>query len=137
MLCAMEPLMRSSGRAQGAVDKMVPFARAEFGARGLQTTLGAGLKLVADGLLEHSALFKALTVGPANCIRLAPGRLVVGEVADFVEVDLEASTHFTEEHLVGPSLNSPFLGQTLPGVIHRTWVDGELRYEGLSEEDEA
>ena len=123
----------SNHRPQGAVDKEVPFARAEPGMSGLQTTLGLVLRLVEQGILTLSDAVARLTVGPAHVLGTNAGRLVAGAQADVVVFDPEAKVRVESATLAGRSKNTPFLGQALPGRVIATFVGGRLAY---GEDDE-
>ena len=63
-------------------EKDVEFDQAAFGIVGLETTLGLGLKLVADGVLDLPALAARLGAGPAGILGIPAGTLDVGVAAD-------------------------------------------------------
>ena len=53
-----------------------------------------------------------------------------GVPADITIADMGAEYVLTEESIVSRSKNSPFIGQTLRGVVTHTIVDGKLVYDG-------
>ena len=59
---------------------------------------------------------------------LPAGRLAVGEAADLVLFDPNAST-LAGETWLSRGRNSPFLGHCLPGAVRYTLVDGKLVYQ--------
>jgi len=110
--------------AMGLVDKQVPFPKAEFGMLGLQTALGIALELSQAGGLSMARILGALSVGPARCLRQALPIIQKGRPADLVMFDPSEETVFTAEEIQSKAVNTPYLGQSLPGRIHGTWVDG-------------
>ena len=104
--------------------KRLPFAEAEFGAAGLETTLSAVLSLVHEGQVELLAALRALTSGPADLIGLDAGRLSSGQPADLVLFDAGAPWKCEREALRSRSTNSPFDGRLLQGRVLRTWFHG-------------
>ena len=109
--------------------KRVPFAEAEFGAAGLETTLATLLTLVASERLDLLDALKPLTCGPADMIGLPAGRIAKGAPADLVLFDAGAPWRCKREHLRSRSTNSPFDGYDLQGQVARTLVAGETVYE--------
>ena len=109
---------------------------ASFGMVGLESALSVVQTSVVDtGLLDFADVARVLSTAPARIGSLdgydAP--LAVGSPAHFTLYDPAASTVFSTEHLHGKSVNSPYLGRTLPGrvvmTVHGgipTVVDGQL-----------
>jgi dihydroorotase len=104
--------------------KRVPFARAEFGAVGLETLLPVGLLLVRQGRLSLLQLLDRLTRRPAELLGLEAGRLRRGAPADLVLFDPDAPWQVREEDLHSLARNTPFEGMLVQGRVLRTWVDG-------------
>jgi allantoinase len=57
------------------------------------------------------------------------GAIVKGRDADFVVFDAEAEFTVTEDRLHHRHAVSPYLGETLRGVVKRTYLRGELVFE--------
>ncbi|WP_163068107.1 amidohydrolase family protein, partial [Acinetobacter baumannii] len=74
----------SDHNPQDVETKRLPFAEAADGALGIETLLGAGLRLVHDGSLTLPRLLAALTSGPAGLLRREAGRLAPGAPADLI-----------------------------------------------------
>lgn len=109
--------------------KRVPFAEAEYGAAGLETTLTALMPLVADGRLSLLDALKPLTVTPADMIGSAAGRIGTGAPADLILFDPDEPWLCDREDLRSRSTNSPFDGCRLQGRVRRTLVGGETVFE--------
>ena len=75
---------------------------------------------------------EALTTGPASVLgeRLdhAPG-LRVGEPADLVVIDRDASWTVSADTLRSKGRNTPLLGRELRGVVRLTIAGGRIAYE--------
>jgi dihydroorotase len=113
---------------RGAEGKRRPFAEAADGAAGLETLLGAALRLYHSGDIELVQLLKALTANPACLLGLDSGRLVKGAPADVVLIDLETPWVVEPEHLRSKSKNTPFDAAKLQGRALLTVVAGRLVY---------
>ncbi|MDO5456452.1 MAG: dihydroorotase [Eubacteriales bacterium] len=109
-------------------EKDKPFAEAPSGMIGLETALSLSLlHLVRRGHISMMQMLACLTCNPADFYHLPGGRVEEGAPADLTVFDPE------EKWLVTPSFasrssNSPFIGQTLPGVVYYTITDGEIVY---------
>jgi dihydroorotase len=107
-------------------DKQLDFDHAANGVVGLETALSTGLSLVAQGALTLRRLVEALSSRPARIFDLPGGTLAVGQPADFTLVDLGTSWKVDAERFQSKGRNSPFQGQSLPGVVRLTAVGGEV-----------
>ena len=107
-----------------AEDKRRPFAEATPGAVGLQTLLPAALGLHHEDDLPLLDVLRPLTIGPADLLGLAAGRLAEGTPADLILFDPDAPVVIDASTLRSKSKNSPFDGRRLQGRIERTWVAG-------------
>ncbi|MFN3198015.1 MAG: dihydroorotase [Bradymonadia bacterium] len=122
----------SSGhRPQSPVEKEVEFELAEPGIAGLETLLSQTLAQVEAGAFGLHHALAALTAAPAQIIGEQSGTLSPGRRADVVVVDAGARWSVSKDTLVGRSKNTPLIGQTLPGVVHSTIIDGEVVYSAV------
>ena len=98
---------------------------APSGMTGLETAFSLGLKeLVNTKKLALIDFVRLMTQSPADLYHLPAGRITVGAAADLAIIDAEATW------TVGPgfasrSSNSPFVAETLPGVIRYTIAGGK------------
>ena len=91
---------------------------------GLETAFSLGLKaLVENNLMSLSGFIRLLTVNPADFYGLSAGRITEGAAADLVLFDPNEKWKVGKD-FASRSSNSPFIGETLPGVIHMTIKDG-------------
>jgi len=112
-------------------EKEVPFEAAPFGVTGLETSFSVlYTRLVATGLLPLETLLERMSTGPARIYGITPPRLVAGERANLVLLDLERSRDVTEESFRSRSPNSWLLGETLTGAVAMTVADGAVVHEG-------
>ena len=116
--------------------KECTWAEAAFGMVGLESALSIVQRTMVDtGLLDWAGVARVLSTTPAEIGRL-PGYaapLEVGSPAHLTLVDASTERTWSVADLRGHSLNSPFIGETLPGrVMHTvhggvsTVLDGEL-----------
>jgi dihydroorotase len=103
------------------------FDDAPNGIIGLETALSIGLQqLVVPGLLTLPTLIERMSTAPARLWHLPGGSLARGSVADVVVFDPEASWTVAAARIRSRSRNSPWLGETLPGVVRWTIVRGRV-----------
>jgi len=113
---------------RGAEGKRRPFAEAADGAAGLETLLGAALRLYHNGDVELPRLLQALAANPARLLGLQSGRLAKGSPADLVLIDLDTPWVVEPERLCSKSKNTPFDAARLLGRALMTLVAGRPVY---------
>ena len=113
---------------QDADVKRRPFAEAADGAIGLETLLGATLRLYHDKDVDLAPLLRALTSNPAKLLGLPSGRLAKGAPADLVLIDLDTPWTVEADRLRSKSKNTPFDGAQFQGTVCQTFVAGRPVY---------
>ena len=88
------------------------------------------LGLVRDGELPLARVVEALSQAPAKIAGLDVPRLAEGARADFTLVDPEHAWTIAPERLRSKSHNTPFMGQTVRGLVTATVVHGDVVFEG-------
>jgi dihydroorotase len=116
----------SDHNPQDVETKRLPFAEAADGALGIETLLGASLRLVHTGDLALPKLIAALTVNPARILGREAGRLAVGAPADLVLIDPDLPYVLDKRRLKSRSKNSPFDEARLQGAAVLTLVGGRI-----------
>lgn len=94
---------------------------------GLESALSVVQAAVVDtGLLDWRDVARVLSSAPAHIGRLAGYEMAFahGSPANFTLYDPTASREFAVGDLRGKSINSPYLGRTLPGRVVATIHDG-------------
>jgi dihydroorotase len=104
--------------------KRLPFEEAAPGAVALETFLPAAMRLVHAGHIALPALFRAMSLNPANRLGLPQGRLTLGAPADLVLFDPAAPFLMDRFKLRSKSKNTPFDGARMEGKVLATWVAG-------------
>lgn len=115
----------SAHNPQDVDTKRLPFADAEAGAIGLETLLGAALRLYHNDSLNLLRLIEVLSTAPAKLYGLDAGTLKVGAKADFAVVDLYEPWVVKAEELHSLSKNSSFEDAKFQGRVIRTVVSGK------------
>ncbi|QGY03288.1 dihydroorotase [Methylobacterium mesophilicum SR1.6/6] len=116
----------SDHNPQDVETKRLPFAEAADGALGIETLLGAALRLVHTGDLALPKLIAALTVNPGRILGRSAGRLVVGAPADLILIDPDLPYVLDKRRLKSRSKNSPFDEARLQGAAVLTLVGGRI-----------
>ncbi|TGQ72715.1 MAG: dihydroorotase [Mesorhizobium sp.] len=114
----------SSHDPQDVDTKRLPFADAAAGAIGLETLLGAALRLYHNGDIPLLRLVETLSTAPARLFGLPGGTLNPGAVADLALVDLEEPWIVSESDIRSRSKNTCFEGARLQGKVLQTLVAG-------------
>lgn len=117
-------LIVSSHDPQDVDTKRLPFSDAAAGAIGLETLLGAALRLYHNGEVALPRLVEALSTAPARLFGLPGGTLKPGACADLVLVDLDEPWIVTEDGIRSRSKNTCFEGARLQGKVLQTMVAG-------------
>ncbi|MDZ4390013.1 MAG: dihydroorotase, partial [Gemmatimonadales bacterium] len=105
------------------------FDDAPNGIIGLETALSLGFReLVEGGVLTLPILIERMSCAPARLWNLPGGTLRQGGVADLVLFDPAATWTVAPERLHSKSRNTPWAGETLPGVVRMTVVGGRVVY---------
>ncbi len=108
-------------------DKDCEWAAAAFGMTGLETALGVLQEAMVDtGRMTWADVARVLSVTPAQIGRVPDhGRpIAVGEPANLTLVDPSARRVVVPEEQATASVNSPFRGRELPGVVVATFLRG-------------
>ena len=108
--------------------KRLPFSDAEAGAIGLETLLGAALRLYHNDSIPLLRLVEVLSTAPARIFGLDAGTLKPGANADIAIVDLDEPWIVREEDLHSLSKNSCFESARFQGRIVHTLVAGKTVY---------
>ncbi|MCL2719446.1 MAG: dihydroorotase [Lachnospiraceae bacterium] len=106
-----------------------PITEVPSGMIGLETALSLGIReLVNPGYLSLSRLIYKMSTMPAVFYGLPAGDIRTGKKADIVIFDPEETWKVESDGFASMSRNSPFVGETLPGVVHYTICDGNIVY---------
>ncbi len=115
---------------QQAEDKRLPFEEAAFGAVGLETLLAGALTLHHNSDVALNTLIRAMTLKPAELLKLPTGRLSKNAPADIILIDIGAPFKLDSDKLRSKSNNSPFDEKLLQGVVKRTFIAGKTVHGG-------
>jgi dihydroorotase len=108
-------------------EKDAPFEEAPFGVTGLETAFAAiYTHLVEPGVLDLGLVLERMSAGPARTFGLPVPRIEVGQPANLVLLDLDATWTVTEAGFASKSVNSWLLGETLTGTVVKTIAAGRV-----------
>ncbi|MFC1762252.1 dihydroorotase [Planctomycetota bacterium] len=114
-------------------EKELEFLSAPFGIASLECALGLYIKaLVEPGVIDFAGLIRLMTMGPANIIKIDKGTLGKGQQADITILDPQAAYTVDIDTFLSKSRNCPYQGWRLKGVVEKTIVGGEIRYDRAS-----
>ena len=116
-------------------EKALPFEQAPNGVIGLETSLGLGLQLVREGVLDMAQLVEKMSCSPAGMVGI-DRRLAVGAPADLTVIDPAASWTVRPELFASRSRNTPFAGWRLPGRAVFTMAAGRVVFDAAMENDD-
>jgi len=106
------------------------FAAAAPGMSSLETLLPLMLGLVEEGRLSLPRAIARLTAGPAALLGIESGTLQPGRLADLCVFDPEERWQVGPDTWFSRGCNTPYWGETLPGRVHLTLLNGKVVYEG-------
>lgn len=108
-------------------DKETTFDLAAFGMIGLESCLGAVLKvLVQEEQMNLLPVIQTLTVNPRRVMGFETDLFAEGQLAELVIFSPEERWEFTKKDIQSKSVNSPFVGRTLEGKVKYTIVKGNI-----------
>ena len=117
-----------------AEEKGRPLTQAPSGIIGLETALSLGItNLVDTGYLTMVQLMEKMSLNPAILYRLEEHKGWIGKGADADLVIFDPDASWTVENFQSKSSNSPFVGETLKGVVKYTVCGGEIAWENPAE----
>lgn len=108
-------------------EKAKPLTEAPSGIIGLETALSLGIReLVNKGYLYMMELMEKMSFAPAKLYHLDAGYLAEGGPADMVVFD--PKREWVVKDFTSKAANSPFVGETMPGVVGYTICGGKIVY---------
>jgi dihydroorotase len=114
----------------GLLDKDCELSEALPGMIGLELCVPLMLGLVEKGILPLARVVDALTRAPARIVGLGGARQIhEGAEASLTLVDPNRSWTVAPSQLRTKSRNTPFLGQTVKGMVMMTLVAGAIAFE--------
>jgi dihydroorotase len=111
-------------------EKEREFADAPNGIVGLETALAVLIKwLVRPGIIDLGTMIARMSVSPARIFNLPGGTLRRGAMADVTVFDPAREWTVDATKFRSKGRNSPYVGQTLQGVVMCTIVGGKIVHE--------
>ena len=111
------------------LEKESELSEAAPGMIGLELCVPLMLGLVEKGVFPLSRLVDALTRAPSRVVGLRQPAIKEGADASLVLVDPARTWTVAPERLRTKSKNTPFLGQTVKGLVTMTLVSGSIAHE--------
>ena len=107
-------------------EKAKPIQNAPFGIIGIQHAFSLLYTyLVKKDIVNLKTILNALTVGPADVLRLN-AKVEIGEIANLCVFDLNERFIIKEEDIKSKSVNTPFLNVECYGKIVANILNGRL-----------
>ena len=105
--------------------------KAPSGMTGLETSLSLGLThLVNAGHLTLMQLLEKMTINPSRMYSFDAGYLAENGPADIV-IFSESEERIVADSFASKASNSPFIGDTMAGVVKYTISDGKVVYQNI------
>jgi len=121
----------SDHKPQDEESKRLTFAQAATGASGIETLLPLALELFHNKSINLIKLISSITSNPAKILGINKGSLDKGNDADLCVFDLNKPWVVDKDKLKSKSKNTPIENRKLQGKILKTFIKGELAYEGI------
>jgi dihydroorotase len=107
-------------------EKRQDFASAPFGITGLETALVSLYdRFISKGTFGWDVIVKRYSAEPRRIMKLQPVPIIEGGIADFILFNPARSTTFSRDFMKSKSINTPFIDQTLQGMVERVMYRGE------------
>lgn len=107
--------------------KLAPFPETEQGMSLIEGVIQLLVKLDQSGELSFEQSLTAMTTKAAQVINQRElGSIQLGNPADCVLLNPNDSTTYDQDHWLSAGTNSPLLGQTLPGRVIGSWINGQI-----------
>lgn len=107
-------------------EKNQDFASAPFGITGLESALVSLYdRFIAKDILSWQLIVKRYSAEPRRLMKLAPVPIKEGGTAEFIVFNPARTTSFSRGFMKSKSINTPFLDQTLQGMVERVVYRGE------------
>ncbi|MFQ6677301.1 MAG: dihydroorotase [Fidelibacterota bacterium] len=108
-------------------EKETTFDLAAFGMIGLESCLGAVLKvLVEDANMDLISIIKALTVNPRRVMKFESNLFMKKTPAELTIFDPKEPWIFSRNNIYSKSINSPYIGKSMMGKVKSTIVKGHI-----------
>ena len=121
----------SDHKPQDEESKRLTFAQAAPGASGIETLLPLALELFHNKSVDIKKLISSITSNPAKILGINKGNLDKGNDADLCIFDINKPWVVNKDKLKSKSKNTPIEKRKLQGKVTKTFVKGELLYEGI------
>lgn len=106
-------------------EKNNEFASAPFGITGLETALPSLFdRYISTGTFGWDLLVKRYSAEPRRLLKMNPVPIVEGGVAEFMVFNPNGASTFSRGFMKSKSINTPFLDQTLKGLVERVIFNG-------------
>lgn len=107
-------------------EKNQDFASAPFGITGLETALVSLYdRFISKDILDWGLIVKRYSAEPRRLMKLPPVPVKEGGIAEFILFNPARTTTFSRTFMKSKSQNTPFLDQTLQGMVERVVYRGE------------
>lgn len=107
-------------------EKNQDFASAPFGITGLETALvSLHDRFISKGAFDWQLIVQRYSAGPRRLMHLPPVPVKEGGTAEFILFNPSRTTTFSRDFMKSKSSNTPFLNQSLQGMVERVIYRGE------------
>lgn len=101
---------------------------APFGISGIELALPLTITKLMNNKIDIYQIIELMCINPRKILGLDDGLIKVGREASITLVDMEKTQLITEESLVSKGKNTPFIGETLQGIVEYTILREKVIY---------
>jgi len=121
----------SDHKPEDEESKRLTFQQAATGASGIETLLPLTLELFHKKSIKLKRLVSSITSNPAKILRIDKGTLDKGRDADICIFNINKPWIVDKGKLKSKSKNTPIENKKLHSQVLKTFIKGELAYEGI------
>ena len=121
----------SDHKPEDEESKRLTFAQAATGSSGIETLLSLSLEMFHNKSVPLKKIIAALTCNPSKVLGINKGSLDEGNSADLCVVDIDKPWVVKKDEIKSKSKNTSIENRKLQGKVIKTFLKGEIVYEGL------
>jgi dihydroorotase len=111
-------------------EKNLDFCSAPFGITGLETALASLYdRFISKDKLRWDTVVRCFSAAPRRLLKLQSVALKKGNTAEFLLFDCAKTTTADRDFFCSKSVNSPFYGKTMRGLVEAVVIGGDIKLD--------